>query len=191
MGTMVRKLCGDPVRDALRAIGRTAMETEPAAPGQFSAEERFRMFRAVLHEQVYPMRHFDSPGRWATRSVSYTPAAWRLFGRRRFVREVRTAAAAELRLADYAAYDLAPLRALIGGDGPLFCRMLTLLDATEMELRMKGMEADLALLTRNVARGRLAPGAEGTFHYRIALYEWAFEVTIRKGTTGWIWNLMN
>lgn len=188
---MARKLCGDPVRDALRAIGRTAVGARPPDPADFTPEERFRMFRAVLHGQVYPMRHLDPPNGWATRSVSYTPGAWRLFGRRRFVREVRAAATAELRLADYADYDLAPLRGLVGDDGPLLCRMLALQDAAEMELRMKGMEADLAMLTRNMARGRLASGAEGAFHYRIALYECAFEVTVRKGMSEWMGNLVN
>lgn len=188
---VVRKLCGDPVRDALRAIGRTEPEARPPVPADFTPEERFRMFRAVLHEQVYPMRQFDAPGRWATLFVSHTPGSWRLFGHRRFVRAVRAAAAAEVRLADYAAYDLAPLRGLIGDDGPLFCRMLSALDTAEMEVRMKGMEADLEVLTRRLPRGRLPVGANGAFHYRIALYERTFEVTIRKGMGAWIRNLVN
>ena len=188
---MVRKLCGDPARDALRAIGRTVLGTRPPVPADFTPEERFRMFRAVLHEQVYPMRHFGPPDRRATRSVSYSPDAWLLFGRRRFVREVRAAAAAELRQADYAVYDLGPVRTLVGNDGRLFCRRLSALDAAEMEVRMRGMEADLDVLTRKLAGGRMPSGADGAFRYRIALYECVFEVTIRKGIGEWIRSLVS
>ena len=149
------------------------------------------MFRAVLHEQVYPMRDFRSSHRWSTHAVSYSALSWSLFGRRRFVRTVRAAAEAELRLAGYADYDLSPLRSLVADDGPLFCRMLSVLDAAEMEVRMKGMEADLDVLTRNVARGRKVPGTGEAFRYRIALYECAFEVTVRKGMSEWMRNLVN
>lgn len=185
-----KMLCGNPVRDALRAIGRTASGTRPPVPSDFTAEQRYRMFRAVLREQVYPMRGAGLVGPWATEVETHTLHSWKLWGRRRFICRVRASGRRELALADYSAYDLSPLRGIVGGDGPLFCRLLSAQDAAEMELRMKGMESDLAVLARNLSRAHVHPGSTGSCRYRVELYERAFEVELHTGMGGWAWSLL-
>ena len=49
-----KKLCGEPVRDALWAIGLRIPKSRRIVPEDFTEEERFRMFKAVLHGQVFP-----------------------------------------------------------------------------------------------------------------------------------------
>ena len=46
------------------------------------------------------------------------PFYWQHGGKRKFVKEVRAAAQAELAEADYEVYDLTPIRCLIGDSGP-------------------------------------------------------------------------
>lgn len=83
-----------------------------------------RCSSAFLHENVWPvadMIQYD--GRIAC-AWSYSVWTWRHGGRRRFAKRIREAAQAELREADYAAYDLRPIRCLVGDDGSRFCRLL-------------------------------------------------------------------
>ena len=57
MTSKQKKLCGDPVADALRAIGRRGGDCDPM-PSDFTEEERFRMFKAVMHGNVWPAADF-------------------------------------------------------------------------------------------------------------------------------------
>ena len=90
-----KKLCKDAVRDALRAVGRWPMPRNPS-PHDFTEEERFRMFRAVMHGHVWPVSDIIRyEGRLA---FSWTYSVWsrRHGGRGRFAKRIREAAAAPL-----------------------------------------------------------------------------------------------
>ena len=52
MTSRQKKLCGGPVAEALRAIGRRRGDSDPL-PGDFTEEERFRMFKTVVHWLVH------------------------------------------------------------------------------------------------------------------------------------------
>ena len=55
MGVLeMKKLCSDAVRDALRSVGQWPLSRNPS-PHDFTEEERFRMFRAVMHGHVWPV----------------------------------------------------------------------------------------------------------------------------------------
>ena len=131
------------------------MAYEPS-PFDFTEEERFRMFKAVMHGNVWPAADFIDYGGRLAFSWTYSVRAWRHGGKRKFAERVRRAAANELADADYAVYDLKPIRCLIGDDGERFRQLLRATDAAEMEQRMNGMEADLAVIDRklNVALTR-------------------------------------
>ncbi|MBR4416647.1 MAG: hypothetical protein IKS67_07755 [Victivallales bacterium] len=74
---MKKKLCGKPMLDALRAIGRKPMVCEPS-PFDFTEEERFRMFKAVMHGNVWPAADFiDYGGRLAFSWTYSGLASWR------------------------------------------------------------------------------------------------------------------
>ena len=183
---MKKKLCGEPVTDALRAIGRKSMACEPS-PFDFTEEERFRMFRAVMHGNVWPAADFIDYGGRLAFSWSYSVRAWRHGGKRKFAERVRRAAANELADADYAVYDLDPIRCLIGDDGERFRQLLRATDAAEMEQRMNGMEADLAVIDRKLNALRRNGEAFGELRYRINLYDNSYEAVIRGGKGGWLW----
>ena len=181
-----KKLCGDVVKEALRSIGRWPM-SRPPSPYDFTEEERFRMFKAVMHGNIWPAPDIiDYAGRLAFR-WTYSVAEWRRRGRRKFAKLVREAAAKELAEADYSAYDLSPLRCLIGDDGGRFRRLLRAADAAEMEQRMNGMEADLAVIDRKTNAFRRTPEAFGELKYRINLYDNSYEAVIHGGKGGWPW----
>ena len=81
------------------------------------------MFKAVMHGNVWPAADIiDYAGRFAFR-WTYSVTEWRHGGKRKFAKIVREAAAKELDEADYSAYDLSPLRCLIGDDGGRFRRL--------------------------------------------------------------------
>ena len=197
-----KKFCGDAVAEALRAIGRCRGSCDPA-PWDFTEEERFKMFKHLMHGHVYPAADlFGYDGR-ATYSWTYSIWTWRHGGKRKFVKEVRAAARAELAEADYEVYDLTPIRCLIGDSGPRFCRMLAAEDAAAMEQRMNGMEADLAMLDKKLKRlygpragvtpsgsGHGATALPGEFRYRIALYNNAYEAVICGGKGGMLWAML-
>ena len=183
---MVKKLCGDVVKDALRSIGRWPI-SRPPSPYDFTEEERFRMFKAVMHGNVWPAADvIDYAGRLAFR-WTYSVVEWRHGGKRKFAKLVREAAAKELAEADYSAYDLSPLRCLIGDDGGRFRRLLRAADAAEMEQRMNGMEADLAVIDRKASAFRRTPETLGELKYRINLYDNSYEAVIHGGKRGCLW----
>lgn len=181
-----KRFCGDPVAEALRAIGRHRGDCEPT-PGDFTEEERFRMFKAVMHGNVWPAADFIDYGGRLAFSWTYSVRAWRHGGKRKFAERVRRAAANELADADYSAYDLRPIRCLIGDDGERFRRLLRASDAAEMEQRMNGMEADLAVIDRKLNVLRRNGEAFGALRYRINLYDNSYEAVIRGGKGGWLW----
>ena len=183
---MKKKLCGEPVTDALRAIGRKPMAYEPS-PFDFTEEERFRMFKAVMHGNVWPAADFIDYGGRLAFSWTYSVRAWRHGGKRKFAERVRQAAANELADADYFVYDLDPIRCLIGDDGERFRQLLRATDAAEMEQRMNGMEADLAVIDRKLNTLRRNGEAFGELRYRINLYDNLYEAVIRGGKGGWLW----
>ena len=181
-----KKLCGDAVGDALRAIGRRRSDSHPA-PSDFTERERFDMFRHLMHEHVYPcadsIRH---EGR-LTYSWSHSIWSWRHGGKRKFIERVKASAQEELALADYEVYDLRQIRCLIGADGPRFRRMLVAEDAAMMEQRMNGMEADLAVIDRKLDAFCRTREAFGELRYRIDFYDNSYEAVIRGGKGGWLW----
>ena len=186
---MLKKLCGDVVQEALRSIGRWPM-SRPPSPCDFTEEERFRMFKAVMRGNVWPAADIiDYTGRLAFR-WTYSVVEWRHGGKRKFAKLVRDAAAKELAEADYSAYDLSPLRCLIGDDGGRFRRLLQAADTAEMEQRMSGMEADLAVIDRKANVLRRTPEAFGELRYRINLYDNSYEAVIRGGKGGWPWTVI-
>ena len=145
------------------------------------------MFKAVMHGNVWPAADVvDYTGRLAFR-WTYSVAEWRCRGRRKFARLVREAAAKELAEADYSVYDLSPLRCLIGDDGGRFRRLLRAADVAEMEQRMNGMEADLAVIDRKASAFRRTPETFGELKYRINLYDNSYEAVIHGGKGGWLW----
>ena len=180
-----RKLCADSFTIALRAVGRSP--DRRYAPGDFTQDERMRMVRAVLRENAFPMAEWTM-GRLAL-CAHHTVASWRAAGRRKFVERVRRAAAAELAAADYEAYDLAPLRDLVGADGPLYVRLIEAQERAAMAARLQGMEADLRVLDRKL--GRLAAADAAELRYRMSFYEESFEAVIHGGKGGWLWRIMN
>lgn len=181
-----KRLCGDPVAEGLRAIGRSRGACEPA-PGDFTAEERFRMFSHVMHAHVRPVADIVNYDGRVVYSWTESVRSWRNGGKRKFVERVRRSAEEELAEADYTAYDLSQIRCLIGNDGPCLCRLLSLADAAEMKRRMDGMEADLSVLDRKLTWFRRARESFGELRYRIALYNHTYEVVIRGGRGGWLW----
>ena len=183
---MKKKLCGEPVTDALRAIGRKPMACEPS-PFDFTEEERFRMFKAVMHGNVWPAADFIDYGGRLAFSWTYSVRAWRHGGKRKFAERVRRAAANELADADYSVYDLRPIRCLIGDDGGRFRRLLRAADAAAMEQRMNGMDADLAVIDRKASTFRRTPEAFGEVRYRINLYDNSYEAVIHGGKRGCLW----
>ena len=181
-----KKLCKDAVRDALRAIGRWPMPRAPS-PRDFTEEERFRMFRAVMHGHVWPVSDIIRyEGRLAF-CWTYSVWSWRHGGRRKFAQRIRAAAAGELADIDYSAYDLSPIRNLIGDDGARYCKLLHAADAAEMEQRMNGMEADLDVIDRKLDAFRRNREAFGELRYRIDFYDNSYEAVIRGGKGGWLW----
>ena len=181
-----KKLCSDAVRDALRSVGRWPMTRTPS-PYDFTEEERFRMFRAVMHGHVWPVSDIV---RYAGRLAfcwTYSVWSWRHGGRGRFAKRIREAAAGELADIDYSAYDLSPIRNLIGDDGARYCKLLHAADAAEMEQRMNGMEADLAVIDRKLDAFRRSREAFGELRYRIDFYDNSYEAVIRGGKGGWLW----
>ena len=185
----VNKLCKDAVRDALRAVGRWPLPRD-ASPHDFSEEERFRMFKSVMHEHVWPVSDIIRyEGRIAF-SWMYSVWTWRHGGRRRFAERIRAAAAEELAGIDYSVYDLMPIRNLIGDDGARYCRLLHAADVAEMEQRMNGMEADLKVVDRKIEVFRRTREAFGEMRYRIDLYDNSYEAVIRGGKGGWLWTTL-
>ena len=183
---VVKRLCGSIVAETLRSIGRWHGKREPE-PSDFTEEERFAMFKHIMHEHVWPVAdiiHYD--GRITYSWVS-SVWRWRHGGKRKFVEYVRKSAAAEIKEADYTVYDLTPIRCLIGNDGPRFCRLLTASDVAEMEQRMNGMEADLKVIDRKLDWFRREKESFGELKYRIALYDHTYEAVIRGGKGGWLW----
>lgn len=177
---MRRRLCGDPVRDALRAIGREEMDAGRLCPNDFTGPERYRMIEAVLHAHAFPGGMEGRVPEWRVQRRTYTPAEWQLNGRRRFVQEVFAAALSELDEVDYTVYELSPLRRLIGNAGPILCARLAAADRTAYRLRLEAMKADLALLSRK-AQGLSNVSAASEISYHIVFYEHAFEARIRTG----------
>ena len=175
-----RRLCGDPVHDALRAIGREGACVGGLSPGDFTGLERYRMIEAVLHAQAFPGGMEGHVPEWRVQRRDYTLSEWELNGRRRFVQEVSTAAFGELIEVDYTSYDLSPLRQLIGNAGPSLCARLAAADRRTYRLRLDAMKADLALLGRK-ARRLSDVSAASEISYRIVFYEHAFEARIRTG----------
>ena len=175
---MKRRLCGDPVRDALRAIGRDGMDSGRLCPDDFTGPEHYRMIKAVLHAHAFPGGMEGRVPEWRVQRRDYTLSEWELNGRRRFVQEVSTAALGELDEVDYTSYDLSPLRRLIGNAGPSLCVRLAAADRSTYRLRLEAMKADLALLSRK-ARGLSNVSAASEISYRIVFYEHAFEARIR------------
>ena len=197
-----KKFCGDAVAEALRAIGLRRGSCDPA-PWDFTEEERFKMFKHLMHSHVYPAADLLGYDGRIAYSWTYSIWTWRHGGKLKFVKEVRAAAQAELAEADYEVYDLTPIRCLIGDSGPRFCRMLVAEDAAAMEQRMNGMEADLAVLDKKLKRlygvrgapalpigGRGATALPGEFRYRIALYNNVYEAVICGGKGGMLWTML-
>ena len=148
------------------------------------------MFKTVMHGNVWPAADvIDYAGRLAFR-WTYSVAEWRHGGKRKFAKIVREAAAKELAEADYSAYDLSPLRCLIGDDGGRFRRLLRAADVAEMEQRMNGLEADLAVIDRKIDAFRRNREAFGEMRYRIDLYNNSYEAVIRGGKGGWLWTTL-
>ena len=203
-----KQFCGDAVAEALRAIGQRRGSCDPA-PWDFTEEERFKMFKCLMHSHVYPAADLLGYDGRIAYSWTYSIWTWRHGGKRKFVNEVRAAAQAELAEADYEVYDLTPIRCLIGDSGPRFCRMLAAEDAATMGQRINGMEADLAMLDKKLYGVRGAPalpiggrGAParpavrglaarpGEFRYRIALYNNVYEAVICGGKGGMLWTML-
>ena len=184
-----KKLCRDAVRDALRSVGQWPLPKNPS-PHDFTEEERFRMFRAVMHGHVWPVADIIRyEGRFAF-CWMYSVWRWRHGGRRRFAQRIRAAADEELAEIDYSAYDLTPICNLIGDDGARYCRLLHVADAAEMEQRMNGMEADLSVIDRKIDAFRRNREAFGEMRYRIDLYNNSYEAVIRGGKGGWLWTTL-
>ena len=181
-----KKLCGEPVRDALWAIGLRVPKSRRIVPEDFTEEERFRMFKAVLHGQVFPAAEITGWDGRTTYVDEHSVWAWRHGGRQRFEERVRASIAEEVARADYTVYDLSPLRCLIGDDGAFFCRMLSAADAAEAEQRMNGMTADLDVIDRKLDRIKKGESF-GDLRYRISLYDNAFEAVIHGRRGGWLW----
>ena len=185
----MKKLCRDAVRDALRAVGHWPLPRD-ASPRDFTEEERFRMFRAVMHEHVWPVSDIIRyEGRIAF-SWTYSVWTWRHGGRLRFAQRIRVAAAEELAGIDYSVYDLGLIRDLIGDDGARYCRLLHAADAAEMEQRMNGMEADLAVIDRKLDAFCRTREAFGELRYRIDFYDNSYEAVIRGGKGGMLWTML-
>lgn len=185
----MKQLCGDSVGEALKAVGRWPMARKPI-PADFTEEERFRMFRHVLHEHVWPVADIVGCEGRTTFAWSYSVWVWRSNGKAQFVSRVREAAKAEVAEVDYTVYDLRPFLCLIGDDGPRFCRLLKAEDTARMEQRLNGMEADLAVLDRKLDRFKRNRESFGELRYRIDLYDNSYEAVIRGGKGGWLWTLM-
>ena len=177
---MRRRLCGDPVRDALWAIGRKGMDVGCVCSGDFTEDERYRMVKSVLHNHAFPGGLEGHVPEWRVERRIFTLAEWQTGGQRRFVQEVSAAAMGELDEVDYTSYDLSPLRRLIGDSGPSLCARLAAADRTAYRLRLEAMKSDLTLLGRK-ARGLSDVSAASEISYRIAFYEHAFEARIRTG----------
>lgn len=92
--TQRKKLCGEPVRDALWAIGLRVPKSRRIVPEDFSDEERFRMFKAVLHGQVFPAAEITGWDGRTTYVDEHSVWAWRHGGRQRFEERVRASIAA-------------------------------------------------------------------------------------------------
>lgn len=168
------------MRDALRAIGREEVNAERMCPDDFTGPERYRMVKAILHNHAFPGGLEGHVPEWRVERRIYTLDEWQAGGQRRFVQEVSAAAMSELNEVDYSAYDLSPLRQLIGNDGPTLCARLAAADRTAYRLRLEAMKADLALLGRK-ARGLSNVSAASEISYRVDFYEHAFEARIRTG----------
>ena len=70
-----KKLCKDAVRDALRSVDHWPLPRNPSSH-DFTEEERFRMFRAVMHGHVWPVSDIIRyEGRLA---FSWTYSVWSL-----------------------------------------------------------------------------------------------------------------
>ncbi len=177
---MIRRLCGDPVRTALRAIGREWMALERLCPDDFTEGERYRMVKAVLHNHAFPGGPEGDVPEWRIERRLYSLAEWQVDGRRRFVKEVSAAALGELDDVDYTEYDLSPLRQLIGNRGPNLCTRLAVADRAAYRLRLEAMKADLALFSHR-AQKLAGMSASAEITYRISFYEHAFEARIRTG----------
>ena len=70
---MRKKFCGDAVAEALRAIGQRRGSCNPA-PWDFTEEERFKMFKHLMHSHVYPAA--DLLGYDGRTSCSWTYSIW-------------------------------------------------------------------------------------------------------------------
>ena len=150
------------MRDALHVIGREGMDVGCLCPGDFTADERFRMVKAILHNHAFPGGMEAHVPEWRVERRIYTLDEWQAGGQRRFVQEVSAAAMSELDDIDYTEYDLSPLRRIIGNTGRSLCAQL------------------VALLGRK-ARGLADVSAASEIAYRVAFYEHAFEARIRTG----------
>ena len=190
MGVLeMKKLCRDAVRDALRSVGHWPLPRDPS-PHDFTEEERFRIFRAVMHGHVWPVADIACYDGRIAFIWTYSIWTWRHGGRRKFAQRIRAAAAEELAEIDYSVYDLTPIRNLIGDDGARYCRLLHAADAAEMEQRMNGMEADLKVIDRKIDAFRRNREAFGELRYRIDLYDNSYKAVIRGGKGGWIWTTL-
>ena len=184
-----KKLCMDAVRDALRSVGQWPLPRD-ASPPDFTEEERFRMFRAVMHGHVWQVSDIIRYEGRIVFSWTYSAWTWRHGGRRKFAKRICSAAADELAGVDYSVYDLGPIRNLIGDDGVRYCRLLHAADAAKMEQRINGMEADLAIIDRKIDAFRRNREAFGELRYRIDLYDNSYEAVIRGGKGGWLWTTL-
>ena len=82
-----KQFCGDAVAEALCAIGQRRGSCDPA-PWDFTEEERFKMFKHLMHSHVYPGANlFGYDGR-TTYSWTYSIWTWQHGGKRKFVKEV-------------------------------------------------------------------------------------------------------
>jgi len=148
------------------------------------------MFKAVMHGHVWPGSNIiHSEGRLAF-CWTYSVWKWRHGGRNRFAKRIREAALDELADVDYSVYDLTPICNLIGDDGARYCKLLHAADVAEMEQRMNGMEADLALIDCKIDTFRRTREAFGELRYRIDLYDNSYEAAIRGGKGAWLWTTL-
>ena len=181
-----KQLCRDLIAEALRKVVRWRGARAPE-PGDFTEEERFAVFKQLMHEHVWPAADIIRHDGRITYSWMSSVWSWRHGGKRRFVEHVRKSAAAELADADYTVYDLSSIRCIIGNDGPRFCRLLSATDVAAMERRMSGMKADLAVIDRKLDRFQCEKLPFCELKYRIALYDHTYEAVIRGGKGDWLW----
>jgi hypothetical protein len=181
-----KSLCADLITDALRRVGGWQSARRPR-PCDFTEEDRFAIFRRIMHDHVRPIADsLDYAGRTAY-SWTFSASAWRSGGRRDFEKRVRRSAQEELAEIDYRVYDFSPLDCIIGDDALHFCELLEASDAVVMAQRMNGMEADLALIDRKLKWFLAKKEPFGEIKYRISLYNHMYEAVIRGKKGGWLW----